>query len=112
AALAQADALPGKDTIVFKLPAPPAHSENIITLTSGELMSKGDVAIVGPGAGKLVVSGNGTDRVFDFNDGSTATDSPVAMSEISIISGNASGPGGGVFSAESLTLTGVDLSGN
>jgi hypothetical protein len=48
AALAQADSLPGQDTIVFKLPAPPVNSDNIITLTSGELTNKGDVTIVEP----------------------------------------------------------------
>jgi hypothetical protein len=112
AALAQADALPGKDTIVFKLPAPPANSENIITLTSGELTSKGNVTITGPGAGKLIVSGNGASRVFDINDGSAATDSPATITGLSIVSGHVSGPGGGILSYESPALTGVVLSGN
>ena len=68
---------------MFKLPAPPAHGENVITLTSGELTSKGDVTIVGPGAGKLIVSGNGTGRVFDIDDGSTLTDSPATITGLS-----------------------------
>src|SRR5262249_8522272 len=88
------------------------------TLTSGELTSKGDVTITGPGAGKLIVSGNGASRVFHIDDDlSGSTDSPAAITGLSIVSGNVSGSGfaggcGGILSAESLGLTGVVLSGN
>jgi fibronectin-binding autotransporter adhesin len=110
AALAKADSLPGKDTIVFKLTEPTAP--HIIDLVSGELTSKGNVTITGPGAGILTISGQGNSRVFDINDGSTTTDSPVGISGISIVSGNTTGNGGGILSTESLSLTGVVLSGN
>ena len=112
-ALAQADALPGKDTIKFKLPAPPANSENIITLTTGELTTTGNVTISGPGSGKLIVSGNNASRVFNINDADGATDSPTTIGGLSIVSGNAAGGfGGGIYSLESLTLKGVVVSGN
>jgi hypothetical protein len=112
AALAAADTTPGKDTIVFKLPAPPTHSENVITLAS-TLTSKGNVTIKGPGAGKLIVSGNNTVQVFRITDNNSATDNPTTVSGLSIVSGNAGGgDGGGIYSTESLSLTGVVLSGN
>jgi fibronectin-binding autotransporter adhesin len=110
AALARADSLPGKDTIVFKLTEPTAP--HIIDLTSGELTSKGNVTITGPGAGILTISGQNSSRVFDINDGSNTTDSPVAISGLSIVSGFSTGSGGGINSTESLSLTGVVLSGN
>jgi hypothetical protein len=110
AALAAADALPGPDRIVFKLPAPAAHSENTITLTSGELTSKGNVTISGPGAGKLIIDAANNSRVFDIDDGNLATDSPTTISGLSIIRGKINGFGGGVYSAESLTLNNVVVS--
>jgi hypothetical protein len=64
--LQQADMHGGKNTIVFHLAAPAAHTENVITLTSGVLSSKGDVTIIGPGAGKLIVNGNSASGVFSF----------------------------------------------
>jgi hypothetical protein len=109
-ALAKADASPGPDTIKFKLPTPPAHGENVILLTTGELKSKGNVTITGPGSGKLIIDANNASRVFDFNDGSATTDSPTTISGLSIIRGKTSGFGGGVYSAESLTLNDVVVS--
>ena len=111
-ALALADAHPGPDTIVFHLPAPPLHSENIITLSGVELTSKGNVTITGPGAGKLIIDGNGTSRVFDINDGVAGTDSPTIISGLSIVNGSLGNAGGGIYSAESLTLKKVVISGN
>ena len=58
--------------------APPLpHSENIITLTGGELTSFGNVTIKGPGAGRLILDGNNASRVFDINDTVSGTDSPA-----------------------------------
>ena len=111
-ALAQADLLPGKDTIKFKLPAAPDNGENIITLTTGELTSKGNITISGPGSGKLIVSGNNASRVlkiFDAADGRQLT----TISGISIVSGyNSGGNGGGIYCLGSLSLRGVVVSGN
>lgn len=82
--------------IAFHLPAPPLHGENIITLTSGELTSLGNVTIAGPGAGKLILDGNNASRIFDINDGTTTTDSPMTISGLSIVHGNTTGQGGGI----------------
>ncbi len=111
AALLTADALPGKDTIKFHLTPAAAGTENIITLTSGVLKSKGDVTITGPGAGKLIVNGNAASGVFSFDD-VTTTDHPATISGLSIVNGKATNSGGGVFSNESLTLKNVVISGN
>jgi hypothetical protein len=112
AALAAADVLPGKDTIAFHLPTAPAGSENTIVLTSGSLTCAGNVTIAGPGAGKLIINGGGSQRVFDFGDGNPGTDSPVAVSGLSVVGGNAAGAkGGGIYSTESLTLSHVVISG-
>jgi fibronectin-binding autotransporter adhesin len=110
AALAAADASPGPDKIVFKLPAPAAHSENTILLAGTELTSKGNVTITGPGAGKLIINAQGTSRAFHIDDGSAATDSATTISGLSIIKGTTGGIGGGVLSAESLTLKSVIIS--
>jgi hypothetical protein len=109
-ALAKADASPGADKIVFKLPAPPLHGENVIMLTTGELLSKGNVTITGPGSGKLIIDANNASRVFHIDDGSTTTDSPSTISGLSVIRGKTSGVGGGVYSLESLTLRNVVVS--
>lgn len=110
--LQQADMHGGKNTIVFHLAAPAAHTENVITLTSGVLSSKGDVTIIGPGAGKLIVNGNSASGVFSFDSGTLATDSPVSISGLSIVNGDTAGKGGGIYSIESLTLKSVVISGN
>jgi predicted outer membrane repeat protein len=111
-ALAKADALPGPDKIVFHLPPPPLNSENIIKLTTGELTSKGNVTVKGPGTGKLIIDGNATSRIFHIDDGVGTTDSPTTISGLSIVHGNAGGFGGGIYSAESLTLKNVVVSGS
>jgi hypothetical protein len=110
-ALDRADTQAGADTIVFRLPAPPANSANIIELT-GELVSKGNVTIKGPGAGRLIIDGNDLGRVLRIDDGVAATDSPTTISGLSIVNGQTTGDGGGVLSNESLTLKSVVVSGN
>ena len=110
-ALDKADMQAGADTIVFRLPAPPANSENMIELT-GELVSKGNVTIKGPGAGRLIIDGNDLGRVLRIDDGVATTDSPTTISGLSIVNGQTAGDGGGVLSNESLTLKNVVVSGN
>ena len=97
-ALADADAAPGPDKIRFKLPAPPANSENIILLAN-QLTSQGNVRIVGPGAGKLIIDGNDSTGILFIDDGGSATDSPTSIRGLSIIHGNRAGPGGGILCA-------------
>jgi hypothetical protein len=111
AELALADAHPGLNTIVFHLPAPPLHGANVITLTSGALTSHGDVTIKGPGAGKLIINGGGKYQIFDINNGVGGTNSPATISGLSMIDG-AVEKGSAIYSAESLTLKNVIVSGN
>jgi predicted outer membrane repeat protein len=112
-ALAKADAIAGPDKIIFKLPPPAvAHGENIILLSSGELTSKGNITIVGPGFGKLIIDANGTSRVFDISDGDTNVDSPATINGLSIARGKSATFGGGIYSSESLTLKSVVVSGS
>jgi len=108
AELAAADAHGGSNTIVFHLPAPPVHGENIITLTSGALTTVGDVTITGPGAGKLIVSGNDSSGVFNI----TGQTGLTTISGLSIVDGNDGAGGGGIYCRESLTLKSVVISGN
>jgi len=110
-ALMMADNHPGLDTIVFKLPAPPANGENIIILDGSALTTEGDVNIVGPGAGNLVINGNGASGVFVINNNDPTKDSPTAISGLEITGGLGTN-GTGIKSLESLTLNGVVISGN
>src|SRR5581483_9568259 len=120
--LAQADAAqlahPGVvNTIAFAIIDPQVNGAWDIPLTAG-LTSKGNVKIVGPGAGKLIIDGGGKYKIFNIDDGDGNTDSPVTISGLSLIHGNASGntaatgEGGAIYSNESLTLKNCTLSGN
>lgn len=48
------------------------QSVNFINLTSGELPIVRAVNIIGPGAGKLTISGNGSSRIFNISAGTAA----------------------------------------
>lgn len=119
-ALSLADNHPGHNTILFNLPAPPAHGANVIMLTSGALISNGNVTIQGPGAGKLIIDANYSSGVFVIGAGITSTDSPATITGLSIIDGKVNGQGSGInggagagiYSYESLTLKDVVISGN
>lgn len=79
-----------------------------------ELMTELDITssltIKGPGAGKVILDGNNASRIFNIDDGA-ATVRSVAISGLSLVDGNAVGShGGGIFSAESLTLSKVTIS--
>jgi hypothetical protein len=89
-AVAQADAGPGGDMIQF---AP--GLTGTITLTSGELQITSELAIVGPGAGNLTISGNDASRVFEIG---TATSHPdvVGIGGVTIAHGRAP-EGGGIL---------------
>ena len=104
--LAAADAHAGPDKIVFHLPAPPVHGENVITLTA-PLASTGDVTITGPGAGKLQINGAGLYQGFVFTKPAGVTDSPVTISGLSIVHTT-----GAISAQQSLTLKNVVVSGN
>src|SRR5437762_2979808 len=71
-AVLDANAHAGADTIVFKLPAPPASGANTILLTGGQIDITGKLTITGPGSNKLILDGNNASRIFLIDDGSSA----------------------------------------
>ena len=83
-----------------------------ITLTSGELAIAQSVAIEGPGADRLTVSGNQASRVFDISQ----TGLTVTIAGLTIANGVATGQvpqGGGMFIAGGdVTLADCSLTGN
>ena len=108
AELAASDAHGGSNTIVFHLPAHPLHGENIIALASGALTTMGNVTITGPGAGKLIVSGEASSGVFNI----TGQTGLTTISGLSIVDGSNDDAGGGIYCEQSLTLKNVVISGN
>ena len=94
------------DTIAFD-----SGLQGTITLTSGELQISQSVAIQGPGADLLSVSGDHASRVFEILPGADA-----AISGLTVTDGVANAPGsgvnlvggGGIFVASHSTLTLTD----
>jgi hypothetical protein len=80
-----------------------------ITLTAGELVINKDLAVSGPGADVITVSGNQASRVFDI-----AASFAVSISGLTIANGGSAliGGGGGILNSGTLTLTGCALRGN
>jgi fibronectin-binding autotransporter adhesin len=80
-----------------------------ITLTSGqlELNTAQPIAIVGPGADRLAVDGNGASRVFEIDTGVT-----VSISGMSVTGGFTTDTGAGLLNQGNLALTGVTVSHN
>ncbi len=90
------------DTIRF---AESLHGQTI-TLTQGVLDVSKNLTIDGPDAGRLAVSGNNSSEVLDVASGVSAT-----VSGLTITGGSAT-TGGGIFNAGTLTLQGVNVTGN
>jgi hypothetical protein len=74
AAVAQANAHPGADTIDFQ-----PGLAGTIALTGGQLDLTDDVKITGPGADKLAVSGSNLSRVFKVEAGEAASISGLTI---------------------------------
>lgn len=105
-ALTQANMQPGHDDIVFQ-----SGVTGTITLATGELEISDDVAIQGPGASAITVSGNDASRVFYIS--LNTPYQPVSMSGLTIADGNVSASGAGIFNFNSaLTLSSVVVTGN
>jgi parallel beta-helix repeat protein len=113
-AVAQANAATSPSTIAFNLGSAPAT----ITLSHGQLeLSNTSEAttIDGPGAKLLSVSGNKASRVFQVDNGVTAS-----LSGLTIMGGWTYGsgptivqaPGGGLYNSGTATLSGCTISGN
>jgi predicted outer membrane repeat protein len=107
-AVLDANAAPGPDTITFNLPAP-----TNITLTGGPIGVTDSVAVVGPGAATLAVSGGDTTDIFTV----TAPGLAVGLSGLTFEHGRSLNDAGAVTvsngsPASSLTLTGCVFSDN
>lgn len=102
-AVADANLAAGADTIDA------AGVSGTITLTSGELAITEGVAITGPGAGSLKVSGGGASRVVSFAGGTTED---LTISGLTIADGEAANGGGLDLTGRRVTLRGVVVSGN
>ena len=94
-----------------------------IVLTLGELAISDDLTINGPGADLLTIDASGNDptpdenngdgsRIFNINDGSSATSIDVELLGLTLTGGDAPGDGGAIFSRENLSVTGSTISGN
>jgi hypothetical protein len=103
AAVLAANAHPGPDVIQF---AP--GLQGTILLTSGELAITDSLAMDGPGASQLTVSGNHASRVFDISGRPTVT-----LAGLTIANGLAD-HGGAILNGAgaSLTVSQASLSGN
>ncbi len=103
-----ANVLPGGQTITFGRSAFAGHS--VIDLTAGQLELSnvtGAVNIIGPGARTLAISGGGESRVFQVDQGASAS-----VIGLTITGGVTTGDGGGVLNDGTLSLAGVAVVGN
>jgi CSLREA domain-containing protein len=102
AAVGECVAGSGTDTINFS-----TAITGTITLTGTELTISSDVSINGPGAHKLVVSGNNASRVFQITSGT------VTINGLTISHGtNSINGGGGIFNDGMLTVNNCTISYN
>ena len=77
-----------------------------ITLTSGEIALDKNLIVSGPGADVLAVSGNNASRIFNV-----ASNATVSVSGLTFKNGtDASGAGGGIHNAGTLTLLACTIS--
>ena len=106
-AVLAANANPGEDVILL-------HTGTyILSLAgtddlgaTGDLDIQGDLVLLGDGAGRTIVDGNGIDRIFQIPGGVT-----VDLRDLTLRNGRASG-GGAILNNGRLTLTRSVLSGN
>jgi hypothetical protein len=107
----------------------PSLNGQTITLTSDELLISKNVAIDGPGASNLTVSGNGVTRVFEIGAGTVSIDGLTIAHGFSAdfgggilnqrqgrltvsnctVSDNAANQGGGIFNFFDLTVSNCNL---
>ena len=112
AAMQEANAFPGADTIDFNDGSGPGvnfydATPDVLTLNGSQLVANSELTITGPGADLLTVSGGGQSRVFRV----TAGLSDVSIESLSIADGQAQN-GGAISNLSPLTLRNVVLSDN
>jgi hypothetical protein len=100
-AIVASNAAPGADLIRFA----PGARDGTIALTGGQLSITDQLTIDGPGANRLIVSGNDASRVFQIGNGVV-----VSIDGLTITRGRAVGQGGGILNAGALTLSDAVLS--
>jgi CSLREA domain-containing protein len=101
-AIAQANVAPDADTIDFA-PALTASGPATLFLMHDELAISSSLTINGPGAELLTINAVGLSRIFNIDDGSpTLLD--VEIGGLTLTRGTTDGPGGTIFSLETLTL--------
>jgi CSLREA domain-containing protein len=85
-----------------------------ITLTLGELPITDGLTITGPAA-DLTISGNNASRIFNIDNGNSATAIHVQLAGLTLTGGRVilvSQSGGAIANAENLTMTGCTLTEN
>ena len=106
---ANANSTSGGSEIQFDPTVFNAAMPQTITLTAPLALQEtgGPEVIDGPGAAVLTISGGNANQVFSVAAGSTAS-----IAGLSISGGNASGNGGGIDNAGTLTLSNLAITGN
>ena len=91
----------------------PSLNNSTITLTLGQISITAPMAIIGPGADKLTISGNNASRIFYISrPAPTPTATPVTISGVSLSNGK-SNKGGAVYTRYSpLVVQSSVFSGN
>ena len=119
AAIQEANAQPGHDTVSFP-PLSVTHVRDVVTVSlagagedgaaSGDLDVTDDLTIAGNGARRTIVDGGGLDRVLDLDPAGAGIS--VEISGVTLRHGTLSGSGGGLRSKGNLVLTKSTLSQN
>jgi len=87
----------------------PALAGSTITLTTGEIQISHAMNIVGPGSGKLAISGGDASRIFYLSCANTTQH--VSISGLSLRNGSTAGYGGAISSKRCyLDLSGANIS--
>lgn len=107
-AIADANANADADEIVF--------SDSLIGQTlvvPAPLNINTTLTVRGPSTGVFTISGGGTSRIFEINDGNSGSDLAVVIQNLVLTQGGGSGgSGGAILSAEALELRNVLLTNN
>jgi hypothetical protein len=105
-AVLDANAHAGADTVVFR-----PGLEGTIRLTGGQITVSDPLTLLGPGAARVALDGNGKDRIFQVDDG-TGAEIKVKIQGLELRHGQTKAGGGAINSLENLTLVKTVISGN
>lgn len=110
-AVLDANAASGADTVTF---SSLFNAPQSMTLTTGEILINGQLAIVGPGSSLATISGNKANRIF--NTGSSPSGTAINISGLTLTDGRPAKTtdyGGAIVAVdEALTLTNCVITGN